>query len=175
MITDADLRQAAGGADAFLAPQRAAGPEAKLVVLAGDVDGPLGRAVVAHGAAEHLALGRSNDEIARRPFISVNTVKFHLHEIYERLGVHNRVEAAVDLDAERDHRPRVPGRVGGLVAGLLRRHRPGARHAPVLGHQPARARQHRSAGPARAAGGPGHQHDDDHREDDGPRPSPARR
>jgi two-component system, NarL family, response regulator DesR len=42
----------------------------------------------------HLAAGRSNDEIARRLFISRNTVKFHLRVIYERLGVHNRVEAA---------------------------------------------------------------------------------
>jgi DNA-binding NarL/FixJ family response regulator len=41
-----------------------------------------------------LALGRSNDEIAQRLFISRNTVKFHLREIYERLGVRNRVEAA---------------------------------------------------------------------------------
>jgi DNA-binding NarL/FixJ family response regulator len=43
---------------------------------------------------EQLALGRSNEEIARRLFISTNTVKFHLRTIYERLGVHNRVEAA---------------------------------------------------------------------------------
>ena len=43
---------------------------------------------------ELLALGRSNDEIARRLFISRNTVKFHLREIYSRLGVRNRVEAA---------------------------------------------------------------------------------
>jgi two-component system response regulator DesR len=43
---------------------------------------------------EQLALGRSNEEIARELFISTNTVKFHLRLIYERLGVHNRVEAA---------------------------------------------------------------------------------
>jgi two-component system response regulator DesR len=43
---------------------------------------------------EELAKGRSNDEIARRLFISTNTVKFHLRAIYDRLGVHNRVEAA---------------------------------------------------------------------------------
>jgi DNA-binding NarL/FixJ family response regulator len=43
---------------------------------------------------EHLAQGHSNEEIARRLFISRNTVKFHLRVIYERLGVHNRVEAA---------------------------------------------------------------------------------
>jgi DNA-binding NarL/FixJ family response regulator len=43
---------------------------------------------------EELALGRSNDEIARNLFISTNTVKFHLRAIYERLDVRNRVEAA---------------------------------------------------------------------------------
>ena len=50
---------------------------------------------------EELAKGRSNDEIARRLFISTNTVKFHLRAIYERLGVHNRVEAAQLLARER--------------------------------------------------------------------------
>jgi DNA-binding NarL/FixJ family response regulator len=43
---------------------------------------------------EHVALGHSNGEIARHLFISPNTVKFHLREIYSRLGVRNRVEAA---------------------------------------------------------------------------------
>jgi DNA-binding NarL/FixJ family response regulator len=132
--------------------QRRAGPSSKLVVLAGDVDGPLARAVIAHDAAavilkssptadalavlrqvlrdrtsfpaavlarlgerddpgdlscrqlevlEQLALGRSNDEIARRLYISVNTVKFHLQAIYDRLGVHNRVEAAGMLATRR--------------------------------------------------------------------------
>ncbi len=33
-------------------------------------------------------------EIAAELYISRNTVKFHLREIYTRLGVHNRVEAA---------------------------------------------------------------------------------
>ena len=152
VIADADLREGADGADTFLAQQRAAGPATKLVVLAGQVDGPLARAVVAYGACavilkstptvdalavlrqvlndrtsfpaavlarlgekaepealsrrqlevlEQLALGRSNQEIARRLFISVNTVKFHLHAIYDRLGVHNRVEAAAALASQR--------------------------------------------------------------------------
>jgi two-component system, NarL family, response regulator DesR len=152
VIADADLRVGADGADAFLAQQREAGPSSKLVVLTGDVDGPLARALIAHDAAavilkssptadalavlrqvlhdrtsfpaavlarlgarddpgelscrqlevlEELALGRSNDEIARRLYISVNTVKFHLNAIYDRLGVHNRVEAAGALAARR--------------------------------------------------------------------------
>jgi DNA-binding NarL/FixJ family response regulator len=41
-----------------------------------------------------LALGMDNDQIATRLYISRNTVKFHVRTIYERLGVHNRVEAA---------------------------------------------------------------------------------
>ena len=43
---------------------------------------------------ELLARGESNREIAERLYISSNTVKFHLREIYARLGVRNRVEAA---------------------------------------------------------------------------------
>jgi DNA-binding NarL/FixJ family response regulator len=43
---------------------------------------------------ELLALGASNGEIAGQLYISSNTVKFHLREIYGRLGVRNRVEAA---------------------------------------------------------------------------------
>jgi DNA-binding NarL/FixJ family response regulator len=43
---------------------------------------------------ELLALGASNGEIAERLYISINTVKFHVREIYAALGVRNRVEAA---------------------------------------------------------------------------------
>jgi two-component system nitrate/nitrite response regulator NarP len=43
---------------------------------------------------ELLAQGASNYEIASSLYISPNTVKFHLREIYLRLGVRNRVEAA---------------------------------------------------------------------------------
>jgi DNA-binding NarL/FixJ family response regulator len=50
---------------------------------------------------EELAKGRSTEEIARRLFISTNTVKFHLRAIYDRLGVHNRVEAAQLLSRQR--------------------------------------------------------------------------
>jgi two-component system, NarL family, response regulator NreC len=50
---------------------------------------------------EQLAQGHSNDEIARRLFISVNTVKFHLRIIYDRLGVNTRVEAAQLLAGQR--------------------------------------------------------------------------
>ena len=52
---------------------------------------------------EQLAAGRSNQEIARDLYISPNTVKFHVRAIYDRMGVHNRVEAARLL--EKLHHP----------------------------------------------------------------------
>jgi DNA-binding NarL/FixJ family response regulator len=152
VIADAGLADEPAGAAALLWQLREAGPTSKLVVLAGEVDGPLARAVMQHGVQavilksspmadavqvlqhvaqgrtsfppallerltervdtrglssrqmevlEELAKGRSNEEIARRLFISTNTVKFHLRAIYDRLGVHNRVEAAQILARKR--------------------------------------------------------------------------
>jgi DNA-binding NarL/FixJ family response regulator len=40
-----------------------------------------------------LADGYGNKEIADRLFVSVNTVRTHIYHIYEKLHVHNRVEA----------------------------------------------------------------------------------
>ncbi|WP_205698624.1 response regulator transcription factor [Conexibacter sp. SYSU D00693] len=47
-----------------------------------------------------VAEGRRNDEIAAELVVSQNTVKFHIHEIYAKLGVRNRVQAAQMLLAE---------------------------------------------------------------------------
>jgi DNA-binding NarL/FixJ family response regulator len=41
-----------------------------------------------------IAQGRSNEEIAGELGLSPNTIKFHVHALYARLGVRNRVEAA---------------------------------------------------------------------------------
>ena len=41
-----------------------------------------------------LAAGASNREIGHRLVISAGTVKAHLHRIYGKLDVHNRMEAA---------------------------------------------------------------------------------
>jgi DNA-binding NarL/FixJ family response regulator len=47
-----------------------------------------------------LSAGLSNTEIAKRLHISVNTVKFHVRIIYDRLGVHSRVAAATQRNGE---------------------------------------------------------------------------
>ena len=40
-----------------------------------------------------LAEGLSNREIARKLFLSPNTVRTHTHNIYGKLGVHSRMQA----------------------------------------------------------------------------------
>jgi DNA-binding NarL/FixJ family response regulator len=42
---------------------------------------------------ESLESGRSNREIAERLFVAEQTVKFHLTNIYRKLGVSSRTEA----------------------------------------------------------------------------------
>ncbi|MEK9724657.1 MAG: response regulator transcription factor [Rhodospirillaceae bacterium] len=40
-----------------------------------------------------LANGRSNKQIAQEQDVSLNTVKFHVKNLYAKLGVHNRAQA----------------------------------------------------------------------------------
>jgi DNA-binding NarL/FixJ family response regulator len=42
---------------------------------------------------EALAKGKSNDEISKELWVTQQTVKFHLTNIYRKLGVKNRTEA----------------------------------------------------------------------------------
>ena len=43
----------------------------------------------------HLQLGLTNREIARRLFVSTNTVNKHVHQVLKKLEVTNRVQAAM--------------------------------------------------------------------------------
>jgi DNA-binding NarL/FixJ family response regulator len=49
---------------------------------------------------ELVAQGYSNDEIAQHLGLRPNTVKFHISEIFRRLGVRNRIEAIAQLDRD---------------------------------------------------------------------------
>lgn len=42
-----------------------------------------------------VASGRSNAEISKHLWLSHQTIKFHLTNLYRKLGVHNRTEAAL--------------------------------------------------------------------------------
>ena len=44
-------------------------------------------------ALEYLGQGQSNQQIAKSLNISINTVKFHLKNLYEKLGIRNRAQA----------------------------------------------------------------------------------
>ena len=42
---------------------------------------------------EHMAMGYSNEKLADQLCLSVHTVRFHLRNIYWKLGAHNRTQA----------------------------------------------------------------------------------
>ena len=44
---------------------------------------------------ELIIQGKSNPQIANELILSIHTVKAHLESIYKKLGVHNKVKAAV--------------------------------------------------------------------------------
>lgn len=46
-----------------------------------------------------IAEGLSNQEIAQQLFLSLSTVKWHTHNIYGKLGVHNRTQAVAKARA----------------------------------------------------------------------------
>jgi DNA-binding NarL/FixJ family response regulator len=49
---------------------------------------------------ELVAQGFSNEEIAAQLGLRPNTVKFHISEIFRRLGVRNRIEAIAHADRD---------------------------------------------------------------------------
>jgi len=44
---------------------------------------------------ELVALGLTNHEVAEKLTVTVHAVKFHLGQVYKKLGVTNRTEAAI--------------------------------------------------------------------------------
>lgn len=42
-----------------------------------------------------MAVGMTNGEIAKELFISYHTVKSHIENIFQKLSVHNKVQAAI--------------------------------------------------------------------------------
>ena len=44
---------------------------------------------------ELIIQGKSNPQIANELILSIHTVKAHLESIYKKLGMHNKVQAAV--------------------------------------------------------------------------------
>lgn len=44
---------------------------------------------------ELIVQGKSNPQIAKELVLSIHTVKAHLESIFKKLGVHNKVQAAV--------------------------------------------------------------------------------
>jgi LuxR family maltose regulon positive regulatory protein len=44
---------------------------------------------------DRIQTGQTNKEISEELFISEQTVKWHLHQLYQKLGVKNRTSAIV--------------------------------------------------------------------------------
>lgn len=50
---------------------------------------------------QNLVLGLTNKEIAAKLNISVHTVKAHLEDVYDKLKVNNRIQAAIVATLDR--------------------------------------------------------------------------
>ena len=65
-------------------------------VLVQEMSTPIGYHLTARemDVLEHLSQGLNNNEIAEKLSVSLSTVQFHVSNILNKLGVHNRIEAA---------------------------------------------------------------------------------
>jgi DNA-binding NarL/FixJ family response regulator len=79
---------------AYVATGRTVMPAGWQLALTSGWKKPLGLSPRHRQVLALMAQGQCNDQIATTLELSPNTVKFHIRALYERLGVHNRVEAA---------------------------------------------------------------------------------
>ncbi len=78
---------------AYIATGRTVMPAGWQRAFARAAEKPLGLSPRQRQILALIAQGRCNEEIAAELELSPNTVKFHIRELYSRLGVRNRVEA----------------------------------------------------------------------------------
>ena len=72
---------------------------------AGEAPGWATLTAAEHAVAEHVANGLTNRETASQLFVSTHTVDYHLRQIFQKLGLHSRVELA-RVVADTEYRPR---------------------------------------------------------------------
>ena len=73
-------------------------PLAALIPLQGLIpENNLGLSDRMHDYAQLLAAGRPNKEIAKTLCVTPHTVKYQVHQLFSKLGVNNRAEAALRL------------------------------------------------------------------------------
>ena len=91
-------------------PAGIAAPAAPPVVPNGHAAGDLLEPLRAREAdiLRLLADGLSNQEIAQRLSLSVNTVRWYLKQLYRKLDVHSRTQAALKARVLNDERLRAP-------------------------------------------------------------------
>lgn len=83
---------AASAAPASASPAVAAAVPADARTAFGDAFTPREREIMGL-----LCEGATNDEISKRLYLSLSTVKNHIHHVYTKLGVRNRAEAVVAI------------------------------------------------------------------------------
>lgn len=53
--------------------------------------------------ARLLCLGKNNQEMAQELYLSINTVKVHLSNLYHKIGAANRVQAVRILNGDNEY------------------------------------------------------------------------